>query len=495
MASRDCQVCLEPYDEEKRKPRCLSCGHTLCTTCIADCLARGSLLCPFCRLLHVPAVSYASDVPVNYTVVNLLQDSSCPPATQRAQTLLAEVKKEANEFTTSQLVTCNCRLTRLQDFQQRLNEQCSVHQVHVQALRSLVERNERLLQEMTATAEQVAATIVEGKEIRAKLEAAQTNVNNATNLLQVTAAHEEDSCYRSTVTEWDGAAHRLLQSQVVAPARELEFVTAAALQAVVERSMSAVTAAVTPTKTIQPPMLHEPVTEPSDASQLVVEMVRQANLLGSSVWAVTAKSGRPRRAKVDQRGDSLFLSALQEGEPPLYSHTLPYEEVRGMVDEGCPRVFLEVSWGGQVQGYASIKLINMATRTRHFFYLCSGELGPSYTNTRLLEVESRGQPGERVWGGDYQANDGTGGAALQGFTMGEMMAQPVTAGLVAGFCYGSDDHRKPSHFVVYNNDYPITYEECPIGSVERGLDLFRSVAKLSNVRDATVSDCGIMLTV
>ncbi|XP_063878480.1 uncharacterized protein LOC135110269 isoform X4 [Scylla paramamosain] len=485
MASRDCQVCLESYDEEKRKPRCLSCGHTLCNSCIADCLSRGPLLCPFCRLAHAAPVTYASDVPVNYTVISLLQDASYPLASQRTEALLAEVKKEANEFTTSQLVTCNCRLTRLHDFQQRLNEQCSVHRVHVQALRSLVERHEGLLRDMTGRAKQAAAIITKGEEIRSMLESAQGKVNGATNLLEVTAAHEEDRRYKTTVTEWDAAAHHLLQSQVVAAARELEFVTAAALQAVVERSMSAATAAVTPTKAIQPPLLQE----------LVLEMVKQARLVGSSVWATTMKSGRPRRARVDQQGDHLFLSALQEGEPPLYSHTLPYEKVRGMVDEDYLMVFLEVSWGGQVQGRVNIKLTNAATRTRHFFYLCTGELGPSYGGTCLLEVENRGQPGERVWGGDYQANNGTGGVAMKGFTMGELTAQPVTAGLVASFCYGSDDHRKPSHFVVYTSDYPVTYEECPVGRVDQGLDLFRSVAKVSNVRDATVSDCGLVLLV
>lgn len=164
-----------------------------------------------------------------------------------------------------------------------------------------------------------------------------------------------------------------------------------------------------------------------------------------------------------------------------------------MVDETYPKVFLEMSWAGHVHGHAGIKLTNTAARSRHFFYLCSGELGPSYANTCLLEVEKRGCPGEQIWGGDYQANDGSGGAALQGFTMGEMAAQSVTAGLVASFCYGGDDHRKPSHFVVYNNDCPVAYEECPVGIVEHGLDLFRSAAKLTDIRNAIVTDCGILL--
>ena len=29
-----CCVCLEPYDKEERKPKFLSCGHTLCLKCV-----------------------------------------------------------------------------------------------------------------------------------------------------------------------------------------------------------------------------------------------------------------------------------------------------------------------------------------------------------------------------------------------------------------------------------------------------------------------------
>lgn len=172
---------------------------------------------------------------------------------------------------------------------------------------------------------------------------------------------------------------------------------------------------------------------------------------------------------------------------------LQYREVRQLLDETCVRVFLELSWAGQTQGRVCIKLLNTAPRTRQFFFLCSGERGPSYSGTHLLEVESRGGPGERLWAGDYERDDGSGGAALPGLTMGNLNVQTVTAGLVAGFCYG-DDHRKPAHFVIYNNDCPVKYEECPIGRVEYGLEVVRAAAKLANIQEAVISDCGIVLS-
>ncbi|KAK8729319.1 hypothetical protein OTU49_008761 [Cherax quadricarinatus] len=477
MASQDCQVCLEPYDDKVRRPRCLSCGHTFCTSCIADTIARGPLYCPFCRVIHASPVARADDVPVNYTVVSLLQDTPFSMGTERSLALLAELKKEANELTTTQLVACNCHLTRLTDFKKRLSEQRSVHQVQIQALRTLIDRNESLLHEMTSTAAQVDATITEGMEKRTTLEAAQARVNAASTLLEVTAAHHDDQEKDESVQEWCESAHQLLQSQVLVVAREVEHVTSAALQAVVGHSMSAAAASLTPTN-----------------PKLVEEVMNKAQLVGSGVCAILETDGRRRCAKMVHVENRIYLSSLKEGDPPIYSHTVPYRDVRGLVDETCVRIFLELSWGGQVQGRVCIKLLNTAPRTRQFFFLCSGERGPSYANTNLFEVESRGQPGERVWGGDYENNDGSGGSALPGLIMGDLNVQTVTAGLVAGYCYG-DEHRKPSHFVIYNNDCPVAYEECPIGKVESGMELVRAAAKLPNVQDTAISDCGIVLCI
>ena len=44
----ECSLCIELYDENKRKPLCLvPCGHTLCKVCAFQLVANE---CPFCRL-------------------------------------------------------------------------------------------------------------------------------------------------------------------------------------------------------------------------------------------------------------------------------------------------------------------------------------------------------------------------------------------------------------------------------------------------------------
>lgn len=73
----------------------------------------------------------------------------------------------------------------------------------------------------------------------------------------------------------------------------------------------------------------QPVCEPSNTKDLVVQVMKQARLVGSSVWAVATTDRRPRCSRVVQRGNHIYLSALREGEPPLYSHTLPVSLMLG----------------------------------------------------------------------------------------------------------------------------------------------------------------------
>ncbi|XP_069998024.1 uncharacterized protein [Penaeus vannamei] len=485
MASQDCQVCLECYDDEARKPRCLSCGHTLCTLCVADIIERGALYCPFCRVSHVSPVTRAEDVPVNYTLVSLLQDSGLVMAPRSAEALLSVVKTEAIERTTGQLVICNCHLARLKDLQQRLGAQTKLQEKHIHALRSLLARHEEHLRDLNDASARTREAEGEGEGWKRALELSQARVNCAASLLEVTAVHQEDGALEASVKGWSEKAYELLKTQVVQAAEEMESITRVALEAVVERSMTTTASAVTPTK--------YQVSYESDKSLLISEVLRKARVVGSEVWAVLDEDGRPRCAKVTQVDGRICLHALIEGTPPIYSHTVSYEDVRNLVDDTCIRTFLELSWAGKVQGRVTIRLLNATCRCLQFFYLCTGERGPSYANTRLLETEARGQSGERVWGGDYQNNDGSGGAALPGLTMGELSSQSVTAGLVAGFCY-SHEHRNPSHFVIYNNDCPILYEESPLGRVVEGLELVRSAARLPDVKDAVVSDCGLVLS-
>lgn len=223
MASRDCGVCLEQYDDGCHRPRCLGCGHTVCTSCLADAITRrpASLTCPFCRVPQPYPVTSVEDIPVNYTVLNLLQDALQAAATPRAQALLAEVKQEANEFTTTHLVACNCHLSRLKDFQERLAATRRAQEEQVAVLGTLLTQHQAILKELATTASNVTTVVAKGYDQREALKASQARINRATSLLQVTAAHEEDRNFNSTMEEWNNNAHKILQTQVVGEAREV----------------------------------------------------------------------------------------------------------------------------------------------------------------------------------------------------------------------------------------------------------------------------------
>ncbi|KAK7071732.1 hypothetical protein SK128_025314, partial [Halocaridina rubra] len=73
MNSLECSVCFQKYDEREHSPRCLTCGHTACSSCIYHLLGnRPFLKCPICRALHKIKVKTPQQIPLNYELVKLI---------------------------------------------------------------------------------------------------------------------------------------------------------------------------------------------------------------------------------------------------------------------------------------------------------------------------------------------------------------------------------------------------------------------------------------
>uniref|UniRef100_A0A914X0H7 RING-type domain-containing protein n=1 Tax=Plectus sambesii TaxID=2011161 RepID=A0A914X0H7_9BILA len=68
-----CTVCLDAFDEGKRTPRMLFCGHTVCGACIDDlAVGRKTIACPICRAeTLLPA-----DFPKNFELTDTLSKLS-----------------------------------------------------------------------------------------------------------------------------------------------------------------------------------------------------------------------------------------------------------------------------------------------------------------------------------------------------------------------------------------------------------------------------------
>lgn len=158
-------------------------------------------------------------------------------------------------------------------------------------------------------------------------------------------------------------------------------------------------------------------------------------------------------------------------------------------------MFFDVTIQGTYRGRVYLVLLDNEGRTRQFKALWTGSLGPSYLRTCFLEVARKGASGEQIWGGDYEQNDGTGGAALPGMDRGTKNNQEVVAGLVGGFYFsGYGQDRNPSHFGIYTRDMPGYVEMSSMGRVIEGMDVLTSIVRLENTRDAFISDCGLLLS-
>lgn len=73
---------------------------------------------------------------------------------------------------------------------------------------------------------------------------------------------------------------------------------------------------------------------------------------------------------------------------------------------------MDIGWSGVTRGRVYIRLQPDTGLARQFRQLCTGECGPSYARTRVLGVWNKGTHYEMVAGGDYETNDGHGGAPL-----------------------------------------------------------------------------------
>lgn len=239
--------------------------------------------------------------------------------------------------------------------------------------------------------------------------------------------------------------------------------------------------------------------DPLETNQLNVlklrEDVKKASLDGHSLWTLLpAQEGRIRHSRVSLFSNRLHLHALQDGEPPSGPQTVPYNEIQDLHDEDFCIVFFDVSWRGNNQGRVYVVLLDHEGRTRQFKALCTGQLGPSYVGTRFLEVARKNERGEQIWGGDYERNDGTGGAALPGMDRGRKNNQNVVAGLVAGFYFtGYGQDHSPSQFGIYTRDWPGYIEMSSLGTVVGGMDVINTIVRLDNIQEAFISDCGLLL--
>lgn len=70
----ECSVCLEIFNSGERLPKILSCGHTLCASCVVDVVKDEKLPCPQCR-----EVVDARHLATNFALLQALEEKRAEP--------------------------------------------------------------------------------------------------------------------------------------------------------------------------------------------------------------------------------------------------------------------------------------------------------------------------------------------------------------------------------------------------------------------------------
>ncbi|XP_069193622.1 peptidyl-prolyl cis-trans isomerase 3-like [Procambarus clarkii] len=231
--------------------------------------------------------------------------------------------------------------------------------------------------------------------------------------------------------------------------------------------------------------------------QLTVEDLRRMRepvkrlVEAGRVLAVQEDQDGRRSARITLQDGQLYLHPLLRQPTPANAHTLQESEVVGMLEPSCTLAFLDLGWAGSTRGRVTIRLTPDTPLARQFVLLCTGQRGHTYRNTKLLWVECKGVPEERVVGGDYESNDGEGGAPLLPDLQGQYRRSGRAGAVWARWRLGGP---KSAQFGIATRGLQVGRQWSHFfGDVVSGLDVVKAAVNHSDITEVTVVDCGVVL--
>nr|XP_045607518.1 tripartite motif-containing protein 5-like isoform X2 [Procambarus clarkii] len=500
----ECTVCCDNYDEALRRPRTLPCGHTFCSQCIETTFKNNELVCPSCRTEHI--VASTSRFPVNYGMEAFIRKLGCNATSESSSSAkrkqdgargiskkLRSLAQEQKSSISSLISNCEEVLSQMGEYRGQLRDWKTQHHQLQDKLDDLAEQNKaaiELLEREDTSVVDMATQVEEGKK---QLETMLGNFDTV-NTKHVVVTTEE-------VEDW------LQKCQDVFP--DVNTVhTSVKVQETIREAMLTTEAAII----LDPISLEElgssimekvgKIAGEISPEMLTVEHLRRMTepakrlLEAGRVLAVQQDEDDLRSARITLQDGQLYLHPLLRQPLPAHSRTLQHSDILGMLDPTFTLVFLDLGWGS-TRGRVTIRLAPDTGLARQFVLLCTGQHTHTYAGTKLLRVGGKGQQGECVVGGDYERDDGRGGASLLPDLQGDYRRGGF-AGTVWSPCWwpeGPEDHRS-AQFGISTRDrtdgqrWPGVF-----GNVENGLDVVRAATNHSDIKEVTIVDCGIVLPV
>lgn len=176
----------------------------------------------------------------------------------------------------------------------------------------------------------------------------------------------------------------------------------------------------------------------------------------------------------------------------IYPPTPQYRKVMDHANMSSGLAFLDLTWPDSPPRRVYVRLIpdmNVALG-RQFVLMCTGHAGPSYARTRLLNLVDSTSKDELV-GGDYECNDGSGGAPILSGIVSNKVMLPCAEGLVSGKWHSSE--ASSTKFGITTKKHEGYVWVRVFGKVESGLEVVRAAAEVGDVGLVSVVDCGVVV--
>ncbi|KAK8746215.1 hypothetical protein OTU49_017305 [Cherax quadricarinatus] len=502
----ECHICNNNFDEGQR-PRCLPCGHTICSQCIDNAIKKDKLTCPSCQANH--KATNVTDFPINYgmeALINKQKSIEMSPAvsTKRRQDYPQSISKKVRcllqeEKTSIGSLISGCEevLTDLGDYRGQLSTWKTRHHQLNDKLAGLVAQNKAAIELLEKEDDSVVSMMTEGEKGKQQLQAKLESLDIADTAQEVIMSIDEADQCNVEVENW------LQKCQEVFP--DVTTVhTSVKVQETIKKALTMMTTeAGAPAAPIHLQDLDSKIMEKVDeitvncAEELHVEHLRRMSepikrlVEAGRVFAVHQDKDDILSSKITLQDGQLCLHTLLRQPPPVHARTVQHGDIVGILDPSSTLAFLDLGWEKSTRGRVQIRLSPDTRLARQFVLLCTGQRGPTYHNTKLIHVGLRGQPGECVVGGDYERNDGSGGAPLLPDLRGEYR-RSGSAGAVF-FWYKPGSVRSAKFSIITRDCKEGATVPNVFGEVESGLDVARAAANHTDITEVAVVDCGIIL--
>ncbi|XP_068231526.1 tripartite motif containing 13-like [Palaemon carinicauda] len=482
----ECGICNELYDEGDFCPRILPCSHSHCSSCIQQLISTRQKFCPICRR-GFTAVS-AGDLMINRSLVDVIRQFSASGRPRNHRFGVpgrpfkgAEERSSQAERLEFQKDIIKIRLAQCKEKRTVIQKSIQSYLMFMGEASNFSKETGSLFNEILQDSKREAEIMTKGLADQVKLMQAMTTLSlkgedKIEGLIEKYNTAKTSSSLTSKQLEDDDKSLKEyiqhIEDQCVIADKKIRLMKLKYFR--LESKLSVIRGIMAEEGREGEYITSENLRKMSSSLREIIE--------AGKLLAFQDHQGRRRYASIkleSRKRISLFqLKELRHvpGDPFLIKH----EEAMKLLDLSNCRTFLEIGAGETVKVRLVIKLTSEGHYPSNFLHLCTGSKGPSYGNSKILEVKNTGMKGERVRMGNYETDTKGGGkAVIKGVNWGQEMEKEIykrkscQAGLVKGL-NGPDEESVSQFFIITKADPASAPYPC-FGMVEGELDAFRNI--------------------